>query len=536
MTRTLVPWPQPLRGRRPRDGRQLDGEHAVGEGRARVGGGGYALRPGERVLRVDVGVGQRDRLGDPRAAEAAHVDRDLRGLPKVAVDEEHGGPPVIDRRDGVDDGCLAVTCRVVRRGLDHRADHLAGREPARDREREERRLPPGWPAGLGHDRRDHVDQLGERRRGDPVAVLEQRHQQVADDDGVRDRVDVLEQARRVGPFAAGLGRLLALLVLLEIPDIPFIERKLHLLLRSLLVADVVGRRDDGVDVVVHVKRRGEEGAEVAVELLVVRVARHVVDVLVAVLEHGALPVAEGWHARAGGAADHQLEVLVGHLHGGGGAGGELPVVVGGHEALLPRAVHLVAQAPHAHVVRARGAVRDAQVRQRGAGGVVGVLEQVEGGQDAPGAQVHGQHQLGAGQLQPPGELVKADLVRLERAPREVAAHRARLPRADRVLPPEARDEVAARVPYGRAAELPDELDDVHAESVLVRGRVPGLVEPGIDAPAEVLDERAEGAAPDGRDDGALVELDVGTGQCSGPFRQKRADGARSRRRPSCSCV
>jgi hypothetical protein len=41
--------------------------------------------------------------------------------------------------------------------------------------------------------------------------------------------------------------------------------------------------------------------------------------------------------------------------------------------------------------------------------------------------------------------------------------------------------------------------------------VPGLVEPGVDAPAKVLDERAEGAVPDGRDDGALVELDMSAG-------------------------
>jgi hypothetical protein len=82
-------------------------------------------------------------------------------------------------------------------------------------------------------------------------VLEERHQQVADDDGIRDRVDVLKQARRIGPLVADLG---GLLVLLEVPDIPLIEGELHLLLRALLVPDVVCRRDDGVDEEVHVER------------------------------------------------------------------------------------------------------------------------------------------------------------------------------------------------------------------------------------------------------------------------------------------
>ena len=45
-----------------------------------------------------------------------------------------------------------MALRAVRRCLDHGADHLAGREPVRDREREEGRLPPGRPAWLGHDR------------------------------------------------------------------------------------------------------------------------------------------------------------------------------------------------------------------------------------------------------------------------------------------------------------------------------------------------------------------------------------------------
>ena len=151
--------------------------------------------------------------------------------------------------------------------------------------------------------------------------------------------------------------------------------------------------------------------EVAAALLVVGVGGDVVDVVVGVLEHRALPVAEGRHPGTGGAADDQLEVLVGHLHGGGGAGGELAVVVGGHVAGLPGAVHLVAEAPHPDVVRLGRAVGDALVAERRAGRVVRVLEQVERRLDAARAEVDGEHELGAGQLQPARELVEADLVR-----------------------------------------------------------------------------------------------------------------------------
>src|SRR5690606_31235974 len=96
------------------------------------------------------------------------------------------------------------------------------------------------------------------------------------------------------------------------------------------------------------------------------------------------------------------------------------------------------------------------------------------------------------------------------------------------------DEVAARVADGGAAELPDEGDDVHAEPVLVGGRMPGLVEAGVHAAAEVLDERAEGAAPDRGDDGLPVELDVDAGQC-GSFRGARGFAAGGRRSAACPC-
>ena len=72
-------------------------------------------------------------------------------------------------------------------------------------------------------------------------------------------------------------------------------------------------------------------------------------------------------------------------------------------------------------------------------------------------------------------------------------------RSDAVLPAEAGDEVAAGVADGRDAELLDELDDVAAEALGVGRRVPGLVEPVVDAPAEVLDERAEESRVDGAD-------------------------------------
>ena len=97
-------------------------------------------------------------------------------------------------------------------------------------------------------------------------------------------------------------------------------------------------------------------------------------------------------------------------------------------------------------------------------------------------------------LTPARELVQPDLVRLERVPREVEPLRPPLARADAVLPSVAGNEVATRVADGGYAELAHQIHHVGPETVRVRGWMPGLIDPVVDAPTEVLDEGAEQAA------------------------------------------
>src|SRR6478736_1810895 len=164
--------------------------------------------------------------------------------------------------------------------------------------------------------------------------------------------------------------------------------------------------------------------------LVVGVARDVVDVVVRLLEHDALPLAERGHPRAGAAADDQLEPRVELPHGARGLRGQLCVALGGAVAELPGSVHLVAQAPHADGMRLRGPVRRAQVGQSSPRPDVRVLEDVEGLLYAARAEVDGVHQLAADLARPGRELVQADLVRLGGVPRKAEPARPILPRPD----------------------------------------------------------------------------------------------------------
>lgn len=348
-----------------------------------------------------------------------------------------------------------------------------------------------------------------------VGVLEQRDHQIAEHHGVGGGVDVLQQTRGHRPVADALGGLARLLTL--VPDIPFIERDVHVV-RALQMG--LGGVDGGghvLDEAVHIHAGGQEAGHVAravllEERLVVGVAGDEVHVLVGLLKNGLLPLAEGRHAMGGGAAHHQFHVRIDLAHAGGHGGGEHAVVLGGLVAELPRAVHLVAQAPHADIERLVGAVGAATFRQLGAAGHVRVLQQVQGLLQAARAQVDGLHQLvAAGGLKPFGHLVQAEFVGFGGMPGQIESTGTFLLGADAVLPAVAGHEVAARVADGGGAEFLDQVDDVLAEAVLVGGRVVGLVDAGVHATAKVLDERTEQTIVD-RSDLKIVIDDETCGQ------------------------
>jgi hypothetical protein len=353
----------------------------------------------------------------------------------------------------------------------------------------EDRLPPGRAAGLGHDRRDRVDELGEAGDPDAVGVVEQRDAGAAERERVGHRVDLLEDRRRDRPRPRERRRPAAR----PIPDVPLVDAERDPPPGSGAQAGGVGDRRDFVDEAVDQVGARQQRRQVACEVVQVDVQRDVVDVLERVREDGLLPGAEGRHVAARRAADRELERRIEQLHHLGRLRGDAAVLVGRLGFHLPRAVHLVAEAPEAHRVRRRPAVRDAQVGELAAARMVAVLEQPPCGVAAAGAEVDREHRLDAGDATPVDELVGAEVVRLSRQPREVEPARPPLARADAVLPLVAGDEVAARVADERRPQLADEREDVATEAVGVGARMAGLVETAVDAAPDVLDERAEQA-------------------------------------------
>ena len=158
---------------------------------------------------------------------------------------------------------------------------------------------------------------------------------------------------------------------------------------------------------------------------------------------------------------------------------------------LPGAVHLVAQAPVAHVVRLLVAVRAAQVAPLRAAIEVAVLDVGDRHLRRAGAEVHAEQRLGPDRAAPVDELVGAELIRLQRIPRPLEHRRPLRLRTDAVEPVVAGDEVAAGIADDRNAQLLHLARDVRAESLGVGQTRAGLVDARVDGAAEVLQERAQ---------------------------------------------
>src|SRR5690606_9072497 len=238
------------------------------------------------------------------------------------------------------------------------------------------------------------------------------------------------------------------------------------------------------------------------------------------------PAAERRHLRARAAADDEFEAGVDLPHGPGGLGGQARVLLRAAVPQLPGAVHLVAQAPHADVVRAWCAVGDPQVRESCAGADVGVFQDVQGVLHAARPEIHRVHELAADLARPRGELVEPDLVRLGGVPGQIEASWPLLTRADAVLPAVSGDEVPARIADGRHAELPDQRHDVFAVPLIIGGGMAGFVDAVVHTAAQMLDERAEETAVDRADGEIRVDCQVSADH--GPLLGRLAARTRAR--------
>ena len=356
-----------------------------------------------------------------RTGQGVEVEREqIVGAPRLTANTS--GRPSLRRASR----CPAVDTSPYGRGLDGsdrsaRSQDGAAGVPGGQGERVEDRLSPGRAAGAGRIGAMTLTSCAWQAIADPVRVLQQGDEQAADDDGVGDGVGVLDQRRGLAE-----SRLLS-------PSKRDWYQTFH---SSKEIADaLVGAASAATWSAVATTARmnasmstaeARKASTVAVGGARSRCAGRCSRRVVGVLEDGRLPVPNVGIARlelpqATSSMDGSMQ-----LHRPGGLGGEAAVLVGRLVADLPRAVHLVAEAPELDAVRLGGAVLRARserpCRPGGCSTRAGRRPR-----QAAGAEVDGEHRLDAGASGPGHELVGADLVGLDRLPGEVEPRGAVLP-------------------------------------------------------------------------------------------------------------
>ena len=118
----------------------------------------------------------------------------------------------------------------------------------------------------------------------------------------------------------------------------------------------------------------------------------IVHLVITLCQDRCLPVRKGRHHHLGTAAGHQFNRGVHPFHHLGRLIGQPPVLICGLVPHLPRAVHLIAQAPCLYVVGFLFPMGPSKVTPVTAFPMVTVFHQIPGRVRSPGSQVHCQHQ------------------------------------------------------------------------------------------------------------------------------------------------
>lgn len=375
-----------------------------------------------------------------------------------------------------------------------RAPHVRRHRPPAHVAAEEQQRPPRRLAHHAGRRRhqgaDHVHRLRYVRHPDPPALA---HEDV-EPDGHGQRV--AQRVRLLGPFITGCS--------LRVPHVPLVEadlgggaRERRRRARGRQGGGGGGRRGVALDAR-QVDQRprdldGALGGQGGRGVLDVRAVRRVdvdaveVDPVDALAQDVVVP---GAVARL--AAEHEDEVRVEQPERLGPLRRLAPVLLLRRLLHLPGPPHLVPQRPVLDAVGRRVAVRPPPVRPVRVPRAVAVLDPRERLVQRPRPHVQAEvrlYALGlalAQHVQPRHELVRPERVGLRPEPGQLRARGPLRPRPDPVRPVVRRAEVAPRVPHHGDVELPQRREHVPPEPCLrVRGRVPRLVEPAVDAAAHV---------------------------------------------------
>ena len=280
------------------------------------------------------------------------------------------------------------------------------------------------------------------------------------------------------------------LLILLVPDIPFVKRKTHRLVGTLNRLNIIASCNGSLYKLIHIVKRSQKFIIIA-KILKVAVNAYVVCKIISMLKNNPVPLRVSRHPRRSTSANNRLYALVRPLHQLNSLACLFTVIVSGKMANLPRPVHLVANAPGLNSVRLIMTVFPPKVAPISAAFKIAVLNKVSRILNTAGSHVHGRHKLCPRFLAPVVKLVNTNLIRLNRMPCAVKPPWPLLLWPNAILPIVARKKIPARIAHQRNLQIAHHVYNVFPKPLPVRQRMPRLINPIVNRPPQMLHKRAE---------------------------------------------
>ena len=217
----------------------------------------------------------------------------------------------------------------------------------------------------------------------------------------------------------------------------------------------------------------------------------IIYIIIIVFQCGSFPLRESRHLPIRTSTGYQLDGRIDQFHGLARFLRDPSVFVHSLAAQLPRAIHLITQAPQFDIIGIFHTVGSAKVAIFGAAGMVAIFQQIAGICHTSGTQIHCHHDLCIHLLRPMVEFLQSEGIRLQRSPRQIQSGRTLIHRAYTVLPEKVGYEVTTGITDQGNLQFSDQLYHVLSVTVFVRRGMSRLVDTAVHRPAQMLNKGTE---------------------------------------------
>ena len=178
-----------------------------------------------------------------------------------------------------------------------------------------------------------------------------------------------------------------------IPYIPFIEGQVNILFAVFLCFDSITDTYNTGDKIIHSLGTCQEIRGIVIAVSIVLMQRHVINLIICLIQNGIFPGTEGWHVQVGASAGYSLDRRIHEFHQPGSLSCDSSVFGSRFMSHLPRTIHFISQTPYFDIVRIFVTVSFSQITVVSTAFEVTVFQKILGIFRSAGSQIDSHHDV-----------------------------------------------------------------------------------------------------------------------------------------------